>query len=224
VYLSSIPVETGNDPTRIWPGKKWIRNPYRVHQRLCMAFDGSQEPRFLFRIEGPVQTRYGLRPRILVQSHTRPAWDAAFHNAPFLIAGRDLSTIKVMDLRDKRYGKGLVLRFRLHANPSVKKKRDGQKNGLRKGIKTPDEQQAWLERKAAKGGFRVLRLDLQREGYQVSRRSREIDPNAHVHLGVTFEGVLQILDEEEFQKVLVKGIGPAKAYGFGLLSVARAGP
>ena len=65
MYLSSIPVETGHDPNRVWPGKRWIRNPYRVHQRLCMAFDGTDEKRFLFRIEGPLRTRRGLRPRLL---------------------------------------------------------------------------------------------------------------------------------------------------------------
>lgn len=37
---------------------------------------------------------------------------------------------------------------------------------------------------------------------------------------VTFEGVLEITDVDRFRAALVEGIGPAKAYGFGLLSIA----
>ena len=85
MFLSSIPVETGSHPTRIWPGKRWARNPYRVHQRLCMAFDGQPDGRVLFRIEGPVRTSRGLRPRILVQSIHAPDWDQAFRNAPITV-------------------------------------------------------------------------------------------------------------------------------------------
>lgn len=38
---------------------------------------------------------------------------------------------------------------------------------------------------------------------------------------VLFEGVLEITDAERFQKTLQAGIGSGKAYGFGLLSIAR---
>jgi len=249
VYLSSIPVETGNDPSRSWPGKLWIGNAYRVHQRLCMAFDGAlderhrfvterfapppppldakrkeQPPRsegvgFLFRIESPIRTRRGLRPRILVQSLTEPDWDAAFGNAPFLVVGEDIEVRQCQP----QHSKGQKLRFRLRANPSVKKKREGKKNSARVGLTKPEEQLAWLERKAEQGGFRVLALESARGGYQHSRRSREIDPSRHVHMGVSYEGILSVADVDQFNRhTLPEGIGPAKAYGFGLLSVAPA--
>ncbi len=38
--------------------------------------------------------------------------------------------------------------------------------------------------------------------------------------GVLFEGSLQVVDAEAFRKALAHGIGPGKAFGFGLLSVA----
>ena len=40
--------------------------------------------------------------------------------------------------------------------------------------------------------------------------------------GVTFEGVLEVTDAEKFREALAKGVGSGKAYGFGLLSVAKA--
>jgi CRISPR system Cascade subunit CasE len=37
---------------------------------------------------------------------------------------------------------------------------------------------------------------------------------------VRYEGVLEVTNPNGFQKVLTSGIGPAKAFGFGLLSIA----
>jgi CRISPR system Cascade subunit CasE len=39
---------------------------------------------------------------------------------------------------------------------------------------------------------------------------------------VVFEGRLRVGDAEAFRRALAVGIGSGKAYGFGLLSVARA--
>ena len=38
MYLSQLVVNVGGNPNRLRPGLNWIRNPYRVHQRLAMAF------------------------------------------------------------------------------------------------------------------------------------------------------------------------------------------
>jgi len=232
MYLSSIPVETGNDPTRIWPGKRWIRNPYRVHQRLSMAFDGNGEKRVLFRIEGPITTRSGSRPRILVQSRTQPDWPAAFGNAPILVVGPD---IRVKPY-EPDFPRGQRLRFRLRANPAVKKKREGSKHNPRVGIMSPEGKLEWFARKAEQAGFIAEDLTVLPEGLQFSRRSKQFielppgrdgtprsevkSPPKMVHLSALFEGVLRVTDEEAFAKALAAGIGPAKAYGFGLLSVA----
>jgi len=105
MHLSLIYVNVGDDPERPHPGRLWMRDMYRVHQRLWMAFPDAErrkedpfflgawnespalEPKphrdesgFLFRIErdGP--------PRILVQSAQKPDWEYAFQNAPYLLA------------------------------------------------------------------------------------------------------------------------------------------
>ena len=41
------------------------------------------------------------------------------------------------------------------------------------------------------------------------------------HQAVRFEGVLQVVDPVAFQQTLRCGIGSAKGFGFGLLSLAR---
>lgn len=38
MHLSYLLIDTDPDPARPRPGRAWVRNVYRVHQRLCMAF------------------------------------------------------------------------------------------------------------------------------------------------------------------------------------------
>jgi CRISPR system Cascade subunit CasE len=40
--------------------------------------------------------------------------------------------------------------------------------------------------------------------------------------GVTFQGRLRIIDRQRFLQALAQGVGPGKAYGFGLFSIAPA--
>ena len=51
MYLSALLVDVGTDPDRPRPGRLWLRNLYRVHQRLCMAFPSAarkpDDPHFL---------------------------------------------------------------------------------------------------------------------------------------------------------------------------------
>jgi CRISPR system Cascade subunit CasE len=173
---------------------------------------------FLFRIEGPICTHNGLRPRILVQSFVKPDWDAAFRNAPFLIVQEEGISVKVYD--PSKYTEGQVLRFRLRANPTKREKATGKRLGLR----TPEEQRAWLSRMAVKSGFDLIcdALSVREDGFQHSRRSKMIDPQAHVHRAVVLEGLLRVTSKKDFREAIASGIGSAKAYGFGLLSVAPA--
>lgn len=81
------------------------------------------------------------------------------------------------------------------------------------------EQQAgetWLEKKAKKNGFEVLSVTA--EGYQQHHfKKRGIKIST-----LDFHGVLEVTEPELFiQEALCKGIGPAKAFGCGLLSLAR---
>jgi len=51
MYLSQLLVDVGANPDRPRPGRLWLRNLYRVHQRLCMAFPSDprkqKDPAFL---------------------------------------------------------------------------------------------------------------------------------------------------------------------------------
>jgi CRISPR system Cascade subunit CasE len=180
----------------------WTANPYRVHQRLKMAYEG--DPRLLFRIE---ETSAGIH--ILVQSHARPDWTAAFANFPVLRCPPEYKPFGPQLATGRRY------RFRLRVNPTVKR------NGKRWGLVREEDQQAWLSRKLAAAGAELLGYRVAARERQNSRKNPAKDSGIQTHFAVLFEGVLKVTDPVQLKAALEQGIGPAKGYGFGLLSLAR---
>lgn len=181
----------------------WSANPYRVHQRLAMGFAG-RDPRLLFRLE---DTRQGAQ--ILVQSQRRPDWDLAFAGLDVLDAPPECKTF------EWRLSAGACYRFRLLANPCVK--RDGKRLGLLR----EDHQRAWLSRKLTEAGAELVACRASSLGHLKSRRSPHKDEATQTHFAVLYEGVLRVREPSRFEGALRSGIGPAKGYGFGLLSLAR---
>ena len=278
MWLTMLTVDVGDDPNKPRPGRNWLKNVYRVHQRLSMAFpkperkesdekflnpasppdfpDWVFEARdsdesaindihqqrdekrgFLFRIEAdtrPLDKRAGrkdhpfppgkIRPvRILVQSAAskRPEWEWAFQNAPFLIPEKGI-VAKDVSAAYAGIQKGLRFKFRLLANPT-KKEVAGKDIGKRVPLNDYASHTAWIERKASAGGFQLDCYEIINQGVVRAWKGHE-DPKGQRGMMIDsflFEGELTVIDEIEFRRTLVAGIGSGKAFGFGLLSVAR---
>lgn len=182
----------------------WAANPYRVHQRLLMAFEG--EPRLLFRLE-----EHAEGSEILVQAHIAPDWTRAFGDFPVLAAPPEHKEFAL------RLQPGACYRFRLLANPTVKRA------GRRLGLLREEEQRAWLVRKLDEAGAEVLGCRANSLGLQRSERNPAKDEHIQTHLAVLYEGMLRVADPERLARAVATGIGAGKGYGFGLLSLARAG-
>jgi CRISPR system Cascade subunit CasE len=181
----------------------WAANPYRVHQRLMMAFEG--EDRLLFRIEQlPEETQ------ILIQSHIAPHWDAAFADFAVLDCPPECKTFAPL------LEAGRCYRFRLRANPTVKR------DGKRLGLFGEEEQRAWLSRKLRDAGTELLECVNTVDGLQRVQKNPRKDATVHTHFAVLFEGTLRARDPAPLAVALESGIGSAKGYGFGLLSLAPA--
>jgi len=188
----------------------WLANPYRVHQRLKMAFEGGE--RLLYRIE---ETPDGTQ--ILIQSDVPPDWEAAF--ATFAVLGRSPEHKRF----EPHLAEGRCHRFRLLANPIVTRQVDvegGGHKGKRIGLLRNEDQQAWLQRKLEACGAVLEACTISPRGLQRSRRNPQKDDAVQTHLAVQFDGVLRVRDVDAVTAALEHGIGPAKAYGFGLLSLA----
>jgi CRISPR system Cascade subunit CasE len=125
MFLSQLLVNMGGDPDKPCPGRDWIKQTYRVHQRLWMAFPHAsrraEDPFFLgtWMDEGPAKPKrseagflFRIEPdrptRILVQSLLKPDWNYAFQNAPFL-----LNAPPQEREFDPMFTEGMAYRFRL---------------------------------------------------------------------------------------------------------------
>jgi CRISPR system Cascade subunit CasE len=184
-----------------------LASPYEMHRTILRAFpshDDGGPGRVLFRLEPPTPDQ---PPVVLVQSDKPPKWDALDALPGYLLSAE----VKQFD---PGLPTGRKLRFRLRANPTVK--RDGKRHGL-----LDDQAQfAWLIRKGQASGFHPMDFTVRRSGNLTSRRSSDDGPSRQTHLAVDYEGILEVTDAEAFTKALAAGIGPAKAFGFGLLSIA----
>jgi len=196
LYLARLRLNTNRTATF------WSSNPYRIHQRLLMAYDG--EPRLLFRLEAKESGA-----TILVQSHLAPDFERAFGEFHVLAAPPECKSF------DPQLTAGEVYRFRLLANPTVRRA------GKRLGLFHEEDQRSWLARKLTAGGMALLHCLAQPCGYQYASRGPAKEDALQTHLAVLFEGLLRVEDVDRAAVTMATGVGAAKAYGFGLLSLAR---
>jgi CRISPR system Cascade subunit CasE len=119
------------------------------------------------------------------------------------------------------FGDRFVFRLRANTTKKVRTKSlpDGTKrNGTRVPVRKDHGQLRWLGRRAAEAGFKVETVQIG-DIPPLAGRSRE---RLLTFAGVRFDGVLTVIDADAFRAALANGIGPAKAFGFGLLSLSRA--
>jgi CRISPR system Cascade subunit CasE len=183
-----------------------------------------------------------FRAVLIVQSATPPSWEQ-------LPAGYALQVCPAKDVGTvyARLEAGMRLRFRLRANPTRRvhqratlgpheergrqRAEDAGAVGKRVELRHEEDQLAWLERKASDCGFGLLTTRLLPADREVPLT--RTDPAGQLsgrngrgqHLifaTALFEGVLEVSDATKLRSALATGIGPAKAFGCGLLSLARA--
>lgn len=185
-------------------------NAYDMHRTLSRAFahsaDASPE-RFLWRIE-PAESHYGQgSATVLVQSATPGNWQALGQPGGYarIFPEKAVDLARLLGAR-RRY------LFRLLCNPTV------TREGKRYGLLREHEQLAWLARQAQIHGFEIVAAELGRSERVAFRRGaarRRVTLQA-----VQFDGILVAIDTAALAAALNNGIGHAKAFGLGLLSLA----
>ncbi|WP_100447755.1 type I-E CRISPR-associated protein Cas6/Cse3/CasE [Glycomyces xiaoerkulensis] len=130
----------------------------------------------------------------------------------------------------KRLGAGQRWAFRLTANPT-RSGRNHKKEGSPTqhfGHVTAGQQVDWLLHRAERFGFTVPTGSSGEPNLALRRREqrrfhRSGSPKPVTLQFATYEGVLEVEDPESLRGALVSGIGRAKAYGCGLMTLAPAG-
>nr|WP_246300524.1 type I-E CRISPR-associated protein Cas6/Cse3/CasE [Actinopolyspora biskrensis] len=118
--------------------------------------------------------------------------------------------------------------FRLTANPVRSGRREGWETTKPLGHVTVKQQEQWLLDRASRLGFRLLTTEGDTEGDAepelavVDRSTRRFERkgNQVTVSTATFEGHLEVTDTAALRHSLTFGIGRAKAYGCGLLTLA----
>ncbi|HQF63604.1 MAG TPA: type I-E CRISPR-associated protein Cas6/Cse3/CasE [Anaerolineaceae bacterium] len=199
-----------------------IADAYQMHRTILRAFaatlpDASE--RVLFRLE--IDPRSGV-PVVLVQSQTPPDWNwlTAPESTYLLHEVPDNPAVKTFDLK---LSADQVLSFRLRANPTIKKSAADKENnnGKRLGLFREEDQTAWLERKLLSAGCSVLQVRVSGQDQVNGWRSSDDQPRKLTFHSVQFDGLLRVDDPDRLMKAIIRGIGSAKGFGFGLLSLAR---
>ena len=108
------------------------------------------------------------------------------------------------------------------ANPTKKvgSAPDGRvlKNSRRVALTKREDLLNWLRRKGEAGGF-----TFEAEKTRTVPRPRQAflkKGQAGLHTSTEFVGLLTVTDAAAFQKAATQGIGPAKAFGFGMLCLS----
>jgi len=207
-----------------------LGNVYELHRDVMKGFPRELPAgeRVLFRLDGAAAGH----PMLLVQSQDEPDWSGL--SAGFLLPPDPFDPLPNPAVKrvDLSFSAGQWLRFRLRANPTVKKRPeqrppDGKGQGKRVAIIREEAQLAWLGRKAEAGGFRFRPGDARvaepgRE-FGLTKRDPRADRRHRLELHIVqFDGLLQVTDPERFAETLRRGIGSAKGFGCGLLSLAAA--
>lgn len=279
MYLSCLLIHVGTNPDRPRPGRLWLRNIYRVHQRLCMGFPSrerkAQDPNFLnpYRPSDFISGQYPtIRPQqntfsgeekavhvprnrtqgflyrvdplpgtgrtmVLVQSGLMPDWNYAFQNAYHI-----LGAPPEVKPYDPQFEAGQCLRFRIVANPLRKVSKNSVDSSSKpfeevwqgKEVPVPTtELDKWLKRRAEPDwtatrnsesaqlppGFRLQTISSIQTGYVYANHDQNKTSGRRIR-SARYEGSLIVTDADNFRNTIARGIGPGKAFGFGLLSVA----
>ncbi len=196
---------------------------YRVHQALWRLFDtgdGAQRE-FLYRQESVPGV-----PSFLLLSQRLPEdrdglWAVETKEyQPQVRGGQQLAfSLRVNPVVSRRDGDG-----RQHRHDVVMdRKRILREQGIPAGQAglVQEAVWAWVESRADKAGFSVIQDSFLAEGYRQHELSKKQKRKIRFST-VDCSGLLVVTDEALFRDALFNGIGPAKAFGCGLLLVRPA--
>lgn len=201
---------------------KAFASPEVMHAAVMGSFSSFEDKggdRVLWRVD-----RLGHAVYLLVQSQRKPDFSHIIDQFGWPEGDQHWDTL---DYEEFLAGitAGQIWRFRLKANP-VHSVREGSdcKRGKVMAHVTAEQQLDWLMERAPRCGFQIDCGSDNQPNVQIRQRDFEHFRREKKKVSVstvTFEGVLKITDAEAFIASLRNGIGRAKAYGCGLLTIAK---
>lgn len=207
--------------------RKLLTNPQAMHAAVRAAFPPDlreDEGRVLWRVDTDehATTLYVVAPEAPDLEHLvdQAGW--------FTRAGETIDYAPLL----ASLTRGQEWNFALIANPVHSEARPDAARGIIRPHVTVQQQTDWLMSRGENNGFRILRAGDEHEGepqlavtgrVDLSFPRRSTDGKVrNVSLRTArFEGALQVTDPALLRHTLVSGLGRARAYGCGLMTLAK---
>lgn len=222
MYLSRVQL----NPARRG-AQQLLASPHALHAAVLSAFPDPSP-----RASGRVLWRLDLgehKAHLYVVSPERPdlthvAEQAGWPSLP------DTQTVRPYAPLLEGIADGERYSFRLTANPTHASRGDAAGRGKVYGHVTVAQQESWLLGRQERDGFAIETMPhegAEREEKAIAVTDRRVVSfsrrETRVTLSVaTFDGQLTVTDRDAFVRALSHGIGRAKGYGCGLMTVAPA--
>lgn len=237
-YLSRIwlnPLRTG--------AQRMLRNPHVLHAAVLGGLSRQPvEERVLWRLESDTRHRAGL----LVLTQSAPSWEHLVEQAGWPGADEPQALVKSYEPLLSRIVRGREFVFRLRANPVASTRTPDQPSasqrrrleadrprGVRVPHRTAAHQLDWFRKRTEKWGFGILDTadgfpDVRLTGRERMIFTKSGEGNASgrqvVIQAATFEGRLRVEYPGTARASLLDGVGPARAYGCGLITLSPSLP
>ncbi len=215
-------------------GQKLLGSPQAMHAAVLSAFPdtGDDRGRVLWRID-----RDQHKTWLYVTSRPRPDFAHIVEQAGWATT-QDGWDVRAYATLLGSLAEGQNWGFRVTANPTRSTRRAGRQTGAapsgtsaevekskRYGHVTVDQQLDWFAQRTTGWGFTVAERDGVPDVVVHDRRTERFRRGGQTVTiaKATYDGVLTVTDADALRQALVQGLGPAKGYGCGLLTLAPVG-
>lgn len=225
MYLSHMPLNPQRRSTR-----ELVASRQRLHAAVLAGFlpGASERGRVLWRLDSDGAHDLSL----MVVSAEVPSFDALVEQAGW--TANPVWRTADYDSFLARLTAGQRWVFRLVANPvkSVRSLDDhSAERSLPRGSRVPlikrEDQEAWLLARSEPAGFAIcpgasggLNLRVAQSARRTFERRSDGQRRTVTLQTVQYDGVLEVSDPQRLRRTLVEGLGSAKGYGCGLLTLA----
>lgn len=225
MYLTRMPLNAAR-----WETRRLMASPYRLHAAVEATFppgmaagDGG---RVLWRLDKSADGPQAFW--LYIVSPEKPDLTHVVEQAGWPVHERLWETKDYRPFLD-RLENGQRWEFRLKANPVRKVRKDKGRRpdervvGTLQGHVTVEQQVEWLVSRAEAHGFELPLDANEAPAVIVSQRNREVFRRGSDEVTLStavYDGALTVTDADLMRTALCQGIGRAKGFGCGLLTIA----